>query len=90
MGLTYTRHRVVECYFWSYIGFYEQPYGRARIILAKIIVLVSLLDDIFDMHATREDGRKLNEAIQRFDNNLLSVVNLAFLTPIARIVMYIK
>jgi hypothetical protein len=46
---------------------YEEKHGQARTILAKLFALASLLDDTFDMHATLEDGRKLNEAIQRLE-----------------------
>uniref|UniRef100_I1PBA1 Uncharacterized protein n=2 Tax=Oryza glaberrima TaxID=4538 RepID=I1PBA1_ORYGL len=72
--LTYSRDRIVECYFWSYTIYYEQKYAQARIILAKIFVLATLLDDTYDMHATLEEGQKLNEAIQRWDESAISVL----------------
>ncbi|KAM3244660.1 hypothetical protein ACQJBY_056146 [Aegilops geniculata] len=74
VGLISSRDRIVELYFWSYTVYYEQHLGDARIILAKISLLVSLLDDIFDMHATLEEGQKLNEAIQRWDESGISLV----------------
>lgn len=67
--LSYSRNRIVECYFWSYTVHYEEQYGHARIILAKVFVLASMLDDTFDMHATLEEARKLTEAIQRWDES---------------------
>jgi hypothetical protein len=63
--MSYARDRMVECYFWSNMVYYEQEHRRARVILAKIIALTSLLDDTYDSYATLEDSRKLNEAIQR-------------------------
>lgn len=69
VGLNYARDRVVECYFWSYTVYYEQEYTRARMILAKIFALLTLLDDTYDSHATLEDSRKLTEAIQRWDES---------------------
>uniref|UniRef100_A0ACD6ACK4 Uncharacterized protein n=1 Tax=Avena sativa TaxID=4498 RepID=A0ACD6ACK4_AVESA len=74
VGLSYSRDRIVECYFWSYTVYYEEHYGHARIILAKLFVLSSLLDDTFDMHATLEEGRKLNEAIQRWDDTAIPLL----------------
>uniref|UniRef100_J3LNQ9 Terpene synthase metal-binding domain-containing protein n=1 Tax=Oryza brachyantha TaxID=4533 RepID=J3LNQ9_ORYBR len=71
VGLTYSRDRIVECYFWSYTVYYEQKYAEARIILAKIFVLTSLLDDTYDMHATLEEGQKLDEA---WDENAISLL----------------
>ncbi|KAM0837349.1 hypothetical protein ACQ4PT_061725 [Festuca glaucescens] len=72
--LSYSRNRIVECYFWSYTEYYEQQYGDARIILAKLIVLATFLDDTFDMHASLEDGRKFNEAIQRWDDSAIPLL----------------
>uniref|UniRef100_A0ACD5V367 Uncharacterized protein n=1 Tax=Avena sativa TaxID=4498 RepID=A0ACD5V367_AVESA len=71
IDLNYSRNRIVECYFWSHTVHYEQQYGQARIVLAKIFVIATLLDDTFDMHATLEEGRQLNEAIQRWDESAI-------------------
>ncbi|PUZ51543.1 hypothetical protein GQ55_6G196300 [Panicum hallii var. hallii] len=67
IGLDYVRDRIVECYFWSYTVHYEQANARARMILAKLFVLTSLLDDTYDVHATLEEARELNKAIERWD-----------------------
>ncbi|KAL6648161.1 hypothetical protein ACP70R_012385 [Stipagrostis hirtigluma subsp. patula] len=74
VGLTYSRDRVVECYLWSYTAFYEQEYTRARMILAKIIALIILTDDTYDVRATLEECRKLNEAIQRWEESAISLL----------------
>ncbi|XP_037475061.1 tau-cadinol synthase-like [Triticum dicoccoides] len=74
VGLSYSRNRIVECYFWSYTVHYEQHYGHARLILAKLFALSSLLDDTFDMHATLEEGQKLNEAIQKWDDSAITLL----------------
>ncbi|OEL13008.1 (S)-beta-bisabolene synthase [Dichanthelium oligosanthes] len=66
IGLDYARDRIVECYFWSYTVHYEQANARARMILAKLFMLTSLLDDTYDAHATLEEARELNKAIERF------------------------
>lgn len=56
---------MVECYFCAYVVYYEKEYARARMMLAKKIMLISLLDDTYDVHATLEEARKFNEALQR-------------------------
>lgn len=66
IGLGYVRDRIVECYFWSYTVHYERGQARARMILAKVFMLTSLLDDTYDVHATLEEARELNKAIQRY------------------------
>jgi hypothetical protein len=65
VGLNYSRDRVVECYLWSYTAYYEQEYTRARIILAKIIAIIIMTDDTYDVRASLMECRQLNEAIQR-------------------------
>ncbi|KAL6648162.1 hypothetical protein ACP70R_012386 [Stipagrostis hirtigluma subsp. patula] len=74
VGLSYARDRMVECYFWAFSVYYEQEHTRARMILAKVFALTSLLDDTYDVFATLEDSRKLNEAIQRWDLSCVSVL----------------
>uniref|UniRef100_A0A0E0D0J6 Uncharacterized protein n=1 Tax=Oryza meridionalis TaxID=40149 RepID=A0A0E0D0J6_9ORYZ len=74
IGLDYIRDRIVECYFWSYSMYFEEEYTRARMILAKFFMLTSLLDDTYDTHATLEECRKLNVAIQSWDENDVSVL----------------
>ncbi|KAF8701686.1 hypothetical protein HU200_033452 [Digitaria exilis] len=74
IGLDYVRDRIVECYFWSYTVHYEQANARARMMLAKLFLLTSLLDDTYDVHATLEEARELNKAIERWDENDVSLL----------------
>ena len=46
--------------------YYEEEHARARMILARLIMLASLLDDTFDDRATMDECRELNKAIERF------------------------
>ncbi|PAN49532.1 hypothetical protein PAHAL_9G467700 [Panicum hallii] len=71
-GLEYVRDRLVECYFWAYSIYYEQEYARARMILVRLFVLTSLLDDTYDDYATLEESRDLTKAIERWDENDIS------------------
>lgn len=72
--LTYVRDRVVENYLWSHVMFYEKDYELARVIGAKINVLLTVMDDTFDAHATIEECRKLTEAVQRWDESDVSLL----------------
>nr|TKV96120.1 hypothetical protein SEVIR_9G408700v2 [Setaria viridis] len=72
--LTYSRDRVVECYLWSYTAYYEKEYSRARMILAKLIAVIILTDDTYDVRATLEECRKFNEVIQRWDESATSLL----------------
>ncbi|XP_031103532.1 vetispiradiene synthase 3-like [Ipomoea triloba] len=65
--LPYARDRAVECYFWA-LGVYFQPqYSKARIMLAKNISIVSIVDDTFDAYGTVEELEVYTEVIQRWD-----------------------
>nr|CAB3491949.1 unnamed protein product [Digitaria exilis] len=72
--LDYARDRVVECYFWSYSCLYEEEYARSRIVLAKLLMLTSLLDDTFDEYATLEECRVLTKALERWDESEVSLL----------------
>jgi hypothetical protein len=52
-------------YFWAFGVFPGEGNSRARIIFSKMIALLSVMDDTFDSHATFEDCKHLDEAIQR-------------------------
>uniref|UniRef100_A0A0E0KDZ7 Terpene synthase metal-binding domain-containing protein n=1 Tax=Oryza punctata TaxID=4537 RepID=A0A0E0KDZ7_ORYPU len=57
--LSYARDHIVENYFWTY-GVFHEKYSRARIMFAKVLGLMSLMDDTCGAHATSEEYQKLN------------------------------
>uniref|UniRef100_A0A0E0I863 Uncharacterized protein n=1 Tax=Oryza nivara TaxID=4536 RepID=A0A0E0I863_ORYNI len=72
--LSYARDRAVESYLWSYVVFYEKDLVLSRMIFAKIFALLVTMDDTYDDYATIEESRKLNEAIQRWDESAISLL----------------
>ncbi|TVU07075.1 hypothetical protein EJB05_47115, partial [Eragrostis curvula] len=72
--LPYARDRMVEIYFWTCGMLHEEEYSHSRKLFAKTFGLVSLLDDTFDVHATLEECYKLNEAMQRWDESVVSIL----------------
>jgi hypothetical protein len=65
VNLTYSRDRIVETYLWSCGMIPEEEHSRGRMIFAKTFGIGGILDDTFDVHATIEESRSLNEAFQR-------------------------
>lgn len=57
---------MVEGYFWTLGAHFEPHYSRARIYLTKVIVLLTIHDDIYDGYGTLEELRAFTEVIQRF------------------------
>ncbi|PIN19468.1 (R)-limonene synthase [Handroanthus impetiginosus] len=64
--LPFSRDRVVESYFWT-IGIEPLEQGHERILATKIIMLETVLDDIFDVYATPEELHLFYNVIQRWD-----------------------
>jgi len=65
--LPYARDRIVEPYFYACGIFHEEENSHIRIVFTKVFVLLGLMDDTYDVHATLEECQMLNEAIQRWD-----------------------
>ncbi|CAH1446930.1 unnamed protein product [Lactuca virosa] len=65
-NLPYARDRMVECYFWALGVYFEPQYSRARIFLAKVISMATILDDTYDAYGTYEELKIFTEAIQRW------------------------
>ncbi|KAL4272862.1 hypothetical protein GQ457_13G000910 [Hibiscus cannabinus] len=65
--LPYARERYLEAYTWINSLFYEPRYTKWRIILAKIVVLVSILDDSFDAYGTPQELQRLIDALKRWE-----------------------
>lgn len=61
----YARDRIVECYFWILGVYFEPEFSLARIILAKIIALTSIMDDTYDVYGTIEELQLLTDAMDR-------------------------
>ncbi|MQM18192.1 hypothetical protein Taro_051179 [Colocasia esculenta] len=65
--LSFARDRLVECYFWIVGVQYEPHLAHGRMLMAKLICLTSVLDDIYDSYGTLEELLLLTDAMQRWD-----------------------
>ncbi|KAJ1256686.1 hypothetical protein BS78_K335600 [Paspalum vaginatum] len=63
----YIREQPVECYYWALSVFHELRHAKARMMFAKLLVLLSFFDDIFDSYGTLEELRQFNQAVQSWD-----------------------
>ncbi|KAK3034685.1 hypothetical protein RJ639_032446 [Escallonia herrerae] len=66
------KSRMVECYFWALGVYFEARYSLARIMLAKTIAMVSVLDDTYDAYGTVEELQKFTDLVERWD---ISAIN---------------
>ncbi|XP_059668963.1 valerianol synthase TPS8-like [Cornus florida] len=65
--LSYTRDRIVECYFWAMTTYFEPRYSIGRIMLTKTIAMQTVMDDTYDAYGTLEELKPFTDAIQRWD-----------------------
>ncbi|XP_020239096.1 probable terpene synthase 2 [Cajanus cajan] len=63
----YARDRLVESFVWS-LAFSDIPeYSKARMFQAKLMAVVTMLDDTYDAYGTFQELEIFSEAIQRWD-----------------------
>lgn len=56
---------MAECFLWA-LGFVPDPhFGYSREILTKIAVLVTIMDDIYDVYGTLDELQVFTDTIQR-------------------------
>ncbi|KAB2615813.1 (-)-germacrene D synthase-like [Pyrus ussuriensis x Pyrus communis] len=65
--LPFARDRVVECYLWALGCYYEPKYSFARMIFGKVIAMLVIIDDIYDVYGTFEELELFTEAVERWD-----------------------
>ncbi|KAA3467283.1 putative terpene synthase 6 isoform X2 [Gossypium australe] len=64
---SYGRERYVEVYTWINSLFNEPRYTQWRIIISKILVLISVVDDTFDAYGTPQELQCLVDALKRWE-----------------------
>ncbi|XP_011096130.1 alpha-farnesene synthase [Sesamum indicum] len=65
--LTFTRDRVVESFLWAVGVAYEPQYGSLRKWLTKAIVLVLIIDDVYDIYGSNHELHQFTTAVERWD-----------------------
>ncbi|KAF5743999.1 casbene synthase chloroplastic-like [Tripterygium wilfordii] len=64
----YARDRLLECYFFAVGTLFDPGYGRSRLFLAKIIQIVTLHDDTYEVYGKFEELQSYAEAVLRWDD----------------------
>ncbi|XP_047981649.1 1,8-cineole synthase, chloroplastic-like isoform X2 [Salvia hispanica] len=67
LDLPFIRDRIVESYYWATGTLERREHGSARILLTKVFVLTTALDDIYDVYGTLEELQLFTDAIRRWD-----------------------
>ncbi|KAG7641775.1 Terpene synthase N-terminal domain [Arabidopsis suecica] len=66
----YFRDRMVECHLYAVIYYFEPQYSFGRIMLAKLLVLLTVVDDTCDRYGSVPEVAKLLDCVERWDPEL--------------------
>ncbi|XP_060960129.1 probable monoterpene synthase MTS1, chloroplastic [Cannabis sativa] len=69
--LPFARDRVVEIFYSAVALKYEAEFGFVRTVMTKIGLLLTLMDDIYDVYGTLDELQLFLEAIERWNINEL-------------------
>ncbi|KAF4368357.1 hypothetical protein F8388_019074 [Cannabis sativa] len=66
---SFSRDRIVECYIWNYGVYFEAQTSQIRLMMTKLISLLTIIDDSYDSYGTLEELRPFTEAwmLERWD-----------------------
>ncbi|KAG5551786.1 hypothetical protein RHGRI_010015 [Rhododendron griersonianum] len=65
--LSFTRDRVMECFFWSVGMVFEPKFSDCRKSSTKLISLINTIDDIYDVYGYLDELQLFIAAIDRWD-----------------------
>ncbi|PRQ55595.1 putative lyase [Rosa chinensis] len=69
--LPFARDKIVEAYFWAFAVYFQPEYYFARMVLAKTIAIITVIDDIYDVRGTYEELESFTEAIERWNTSVV-------------------
>ncbi|KAF5182011.1 Isoprene synthase protein [Thalictrum thalictroides] len=68
--LTFARDRLVESFLWSVGIQYEPQYKYCREGITKLIILITTIDDVYDVYSTYEEAKLFSEAVERLTHGV--------------------
>ncbi|XP_047975453.1 gamma-cadinene synthase-like [Salvia hispanica] len=72
--LPFVRDRVVECYLLGTTYGYEAEYSCIRRDVAKSVLMVTVIDDIYDNYASLEEAQLFTRILERWDMDEIDVL----------------
>ncbi|XP_058210694.1 tricyclene synthase EBOS, chloroplastic-like isoform X4 [Rhododendron vialii] len=65
--LSFTRDRLMECYFWNVGMIFEPKFSDCRKSLTKLAALVTTIDDVYDVYGSLDELELFTAAVHRWD-----------------------
>ncbi|KAI3460807.1 hypothetical protein Pfo_017470 [Paulownia fortunei] len=70
--LRFARDRLMESFFWTVGMVFEPQFSKCRVGLTKVVKLITVLDDIYDVYGSPEELQQLTDAVDRWDVNAVN------------------
>ena len=64
--LSFSRDRLMECFFWTVGMAYEPQFSHFRKGLTKVFSLITAIDDVYDVYGTMDELELFTDAVERF------------------------
>nr|QHU78619.1 ocimene synthase [Albizia julibrissin] len=72
--LSFSRDRLMECFFWA-VGIASEPqHSELRKALTKIACFVTTIDDVYDVYGTLDELELFTASVERWDINAIHVL----------------
>ncbi|XP_052624612.1 R-linalool synthase QH1, chloroplastic isoform X2 [Lactuca sativa] len=68
---SFARDRLVESFMWAVGANYEPRHGVLRRNITKLISLVNVIDDVYDVYGTLDELKQFSSAVKRWDINAI-------------------
>ncbi|XP_028802769.1 tricyclene synthase TPS4, chloroplastic-like [Neltuma alba] len=69
--LSFSRDRLMECFFWA-VGMASEPqHSELRKALTKVACFVTTIDDVYDVYGTLDELELFTAAVERWDINAM-------------------
>ncbi|KAL5972720.1 Trehalose-6-P synthase/phosphatase complex synthase subunit [Asimina triloba] len=65
--LPFVRDRLVECYIWILGLYYEPQYSQSRRMTTILVILTSIMDDIYDVYGKLDELELYTVAVERWN-----------------------
>ncbi|PIA45798.1 hypothetical protein AQUCO_01600201v1 [Aquilegia coerulea] len=63
--LPFARNRLVECFIWSVGAAYEPQHNYCREVITKLVCLITIIDDVYDVYSTLDEAKLFTDAVER-------------------------
>ncbi|CAL0333907.1 unnamed protein product [Lupinus luteus] len=65
--ISFSRDRLMECFFWSVGVVFEPQFSHVRKGLTKLAILIPIIDDVYDIYGTFDELELFTAAVESWD-----------------------